>query len=86
MLLLMMTWTTIAVLLAGSLYVAHQLSALPYAPECPTCRGVTAQPLRISRMDRVIAACGGADARQCPRCGWQGRMRWRLATARVRRK
>lgn len=84
--LLLLTWTGIAVLLAGSLYVVHQLSALPYAPECPTCRGVTGRALRLSRMDRVIAAWGGADARQCPRCGWHGRMRWRLATARAREK
>lgn len=84
--LLLMMWTGIAALVAGSLYVAHQLAALPYAPECPACRGVTSQPLRLSRMDRVFAACGGADARHCPRCGWNGRMRWRLAAARVRRR
>jgi hypothetical protein len=84
--LLLLTWTGIAVLLAASLYGVHQLSALPYAPECPACRGVTGRVLRLSRMDRVIAACGGADPRQCPRCGWHGRMRWRLATARAREK
>ncbi|HEX6041427.1 hypothetical protein [Longimicrobium sp.] len=84
--LLLLTWTGIAGLLAGSLYVALQLAGLPYAPECPTCRGVTCAPVRLSRMDRVLAACGGADARLCTRCGWQGRMRWRLAAVRARRK
>lgn len=84
--LLMLAGVGIAALLAALLYVAHQLSGLPYAPECPTCRGVTSQPVRLSRMDRVLAACGGADSRQCLRCGWHGRMRWRLAAARARRK
>lgn len=79
-------WTGIVgVLLAGSAYAVHQLSSLPYAPSCPTCRGMTTRSVRLSRMDRMFATCGGADARLCPRCGWQGRMRWRLATQRVRR-
>lgn len=82
--LLLLTWMGIGGVLAGSLYVLHQLSGLPYAPECPTCRGLTCATIRLSRVDRVLAACGGADARQCTRCGWQGRMRWRLATARAR--
>ena len=77
--------TGLVVLLAVlTTFMAHHLSALPYAPECPTCRCVTAQPSRLSPLDRVLAR-GGADVRHCPRCGWTGRMRWRLATERVRR-
>lgn len=72
-------------LLVGLTLAAQHLSALPYAPECPTCRGVTAQSVRLSHVDRMLAR-RGADARQCPRCGWTGRMRWRLAEERVRRE
>ena len=85
MLLLLLLSTGLVMLLGGLTLVAHHLHALPYAPECPTCRGVTSQPLRLSPLDRALAR-RGADARHCPRCGWTGRMRWRLATARVRRE
>jgi hypothetical protein len=71
--------------LGASLYAAQYLVALPFAPECPACRGVTAHPPRTSALDRLLAR-GGADARRCPRCGWSGRMRWRLAAERVRRR
>lgn len=82
---LLLLSTGLVVLLAAlTTLMAHHLGALPYAPECPTCRCVTSQPPRLSRLDRVLAR-GGADARHCPRCGWTGRMRWRLATERVRR-
>jgi hypothetical protein len=77
--------TGLVVLLGALTFAVVHLSALPYAPECPACRGVTSHPVRLSRMDRVLAR-GGADARHCPRCGWSGRMRWRLAEERVRRK
>ena len=82
---LLLLWMGIVVLLLGlSVYVAQQLTSLPYAPECPTCRGVTTHRVRLSRMDRLLAR-GGADNRLCPRCGWSGRMRWRLAAERARR-
>jgi hypothetical protein len=74
-------------LMTGTAYLALQFSApLPYAPDCPTCKCVTAQPIRPRRIDRALAQMGGAEVRQCPRCGWSGRMRWRLAAERVRRK
>lgn len=83
---LSLLWMVIAAgLLAGmTAYVAHELASLPYAPACPACRGMTTHRLRTSRMDRLLAH-GGADNRHCPRCGWNGRMRWRLAEQRVRR-
>jgi hypothetical protein len=65
--------------LLGHQYVAH----LPYAPECPRCRSVTAQLPPASAADRVLAALAGAFARTCSRCGWAGRMRWRLSPRRV---
>jgi hypothetical protein len=79
--------TAVVLLLMAASYLAvHYLVGLPYAPECPTCKCVTSQRMRAGRLDRLFAHLGGADARHCPRCGWSGRMRWRLATERVRRK
>jgi hypothetical protein len=84
--LLLMWMVVLAVLLLGlTAWVAHQLASLPYAPECPTCRGVTTHRVRLSRMDRLLSRLGNADNRHCGRCGWNGRMRWRLAEERVRR-
>ena len=75
----------LVLLLGASLYAVQYLVALPFAPECPECRGVTAHPPRTSTLDRLLAR-GGADTRHCPRCGWNGRMRWRLAEERATRK
>lgn len=83
--LLIVLWTGAGVLAAASLLALHYLVGLPYAPECPTCRGVTARPPRTTAVDRFLARCSGADARHCQRCGWRGRMRWRLAEERVRK-
>lgn len=83
---LLMWMGVIAVLLLGwTAWAAHQLESLPYAPECPDCRGVTTHRLRLSRMDHLFTSLGGADNRHCARCGWNGRMRWRLAEARAHR-
>lgn len=70
-------------MLGATLYAAHVLVRLPYAPECPACRCVTAQPLHTTRFDRILAH-SGVSFRSCPRCGWAGRMRWRLAEERAR--
>ncbi|HEX8694302.1 MAG TPA: hypothetical protein VF746_17915 [Longimicrobium sp.] len=64
---------------------AHYLSRLPYAPECPLCRAVTVDPGRTGVLDRVCAVAATTPVRRCARCGWAGRMRWRLAAERVRR-
>lgn len=73
-------------LTAGSYLAVHYVVSLPYAPDCPACKCVTAQPVHPGRIDRLFAHVGGADVRHCPRCGWSGRMRWRLAAERVKRK
>jgi hypothetical protein len=83
--LLMVMWILAAAMAGLTVYAAHHLGKLPDAPDCPTCRCVTSHSARTSRVDRVLARYGGADARQCPRCGWTGRMRWRLAAERARR-
>ena len=77
---------TMLLLLGASYLAAQYLWSLPYAPECPACKCVTAQPARSSRMDRLLARRASVSARHCPRCGWSGRMRWRLAAERVKRK
>jgi hypothetical protein len=71
-------WAVLAVALIASYVAVRYVAALPEAPVCPTCRAVTGQPGRTTGLDRALARLGGA-ARECPRCGWAGRMRWRLA-------
>jgi hypothetical protein len=75
-----------AAMLAATWFAAQYMVSLPYAPECPACKRVTAQCTRTSRADRLFAQLSGADARQCTRCGWAGRMRWRLAEERVKKR
>jgi hypothetical protein len=75
----------VGMVLAASWLAAHYLVNLPFAPECPACKCVTAQRPGASRADRLFAQLSGADARQCTRCGWSGRMRWRLAEERVKK-
>jgi len=74
------------VLLGASWLAANYLWSLPYAPECPACKCVTGQSPRTSRVDRLLSRGAPVTARHCPRCGWTGRMRWRLAAERVKRK
>jgi hypothetical protein len=71
-------WAVLAVGVIVSYVAVRYVAALPEAPVCPTCRAVTGQPGRTTGLDRALARLGGA-ARVCPRCGWAGRMRWRLA-------
>lgn len=77
---------TMAMLLGASWLAAHYLWSLPYAPECPACKSITSQRARTSRVDGLLARRASVSARHCPRCGWSGRMRWRLAAERVKRK
>jgi len=62
----------------------HYVERLPYAPECPHCRTVTAQTAARGVVDRLCAAWAATPVRSCTRCGWAGRMRWRLAHERAR--
>jgi len=64
--------------------VSHYLGRLPYAPECPHCRAVTGQAPARGLADRVCAVVAATPVRTCARCGWAGRMRWRLAHERAR--
>ena len=70
----------IAALVLGGLY----LRALPEAPACPGCAAVT----RVAAGDRLAPFLHEARVsavRECTRCGWRGRRRWKWAPRRVSR-
>ena len=82
-------WVTMLILLVAIVAVVpslltHYVHRLPYAPECPHCRAVTGQAAAHGWVDRVCALLAATPVRTCARCGWAGRMRWRLAHERVR--
>jgi hypothetical protein len=84
----MLLWTVV-LLAAGAMAMApwmlsHYLARLPWAPECPDCRAVTAQAPVHGALDRVCALLAATPVRHCARCGWAGRMRWRVAPEHVR--
>ena len=66
--------------------LARYLGRLPYAPECPHCSTVTVTGQRPAQgaVERAYASLTASAVRTCTRCGWAGRMRWRLAPERVR--
>lgn len=63
--------------------VRRYVGRLPEAPECPGCFAVTRMaeggwlPSFLHRRFPITAV------RECTRCGWRGRMRWRWAPRRV---
>ncbi len=62
---------------------ALYLARLPFAPECPSCRAVTSPHRGRSAVDRLVAMAAATPVRKCARCGWAGRMRWKLAPQRA---
>lgn len=80
---------TIVLLVALAAFVAptaaaYYLGRLPYAPECPHCRAVTSGARGAgTRLDRLCALAAATPVRSCARCGWAGRMRWKLAPQRA---
>jgi hypothetical protein len=82
-----MLWIGFAVLIAvmaAPWVLTHYVGHLPYAPECPHCSSVTGQRPAYGAVDRAYEALTASAVRTCTRCGWAGRMRWRLAPERVR--
>lgn len=75
----------ILLVLAAPVGVAHYLNHLPYAPVCPRCRGLTEEGGPGAPLERLFAALAATGKRHCRRCGWTGRMRWRLAPEPSRR-
>jgi hypothetical protein len=72
----------LAVVAAPAL-AALYLARLPYAPECPCCRAVTTPPQGRGVLDRLGLLAAATPVRSCARCGWAGRMRWKLAPQRA---
>jgi hypothetical protein len=70
--------------MAAPWVVTHYLGRLPYAPECPHCNAVTGQRPAQGAFERAYEALTASAVRSCTRCGWAGRMRWRLAPERVK--
>ncbi len=81
---LTMVWALALVSIALSAVAVAHLAHLPVAPQCPDCRTLTGQSTRTTTLDRFFGQMANAAARECPRCGWSGRMRWRLAVRRTR--
>lgn len=71
------------VAVAAPWVLGRYLGRLPYAPECPHCHTVTGQLPARGALERACAALTASAVRSCARCGWAGRMRWRLAPERV---
>lgn len=67
---------------AGSL-LQRYLERLPVAPACPACGGITHATGMGALPARLLPALAATGVRDCRRCGWHGRMRWRLAPRRV---
>ena len=80
-----MVMCMVLALAAGPFLAALYLTRLPYAPECPHCRAVTHVRMGgAGPLDRLCALATATPVRSCTRCGWAGRMRWKLAPERVR--
>ena len=70
-------------LIAAPVLAAYYLARLPFAPECPHCRAVTSAYGAAGVLDRLCAMAAATPVRSCTRCGWAGRMRWKLAPERA---
>lgn len=83
-----MLWIGFVLLIVGMAaapwVLTRYVGRLPYAPECPHCSSVTGQRPAQGPVERAYEALTGSAVRSCTRCGWAGRMRWRLAPERVR--
>lgn len=65
--------------------LSRYVGRLPYAPECPHCWAITGQRPAHGWPEYLCERLTATAVRTCARCGWAGRMRWRLAPERVRR-
>jgi len=82
--LLIAAWVVALLGLCVGVAMARQLVRLPYAPQCPRCRRVTADDPSLLAADRLWAFAMATPVRRCGACGWSGRMRWRLAPRHAR--
>lgn len=65
-------------------YLFHRyLERLPEAPACPSCRTVTRDAGTDGWAAHLAPVLLVTIVRECSRCGWKGRMRWRWAERRA---
>ena len=77
--------TGLAALLVALPFVLNRyLQRLPSAPICPACQAVTRERPSGGWVAHAWPALAMTVVRECVRCGWAGRMRWRWATRSVR--
>jgi hypothetical protein len=74
------------VMLAAPVLIDRYVRHLPVAPACPTCACVARQAQVGPRLMAWIPAFGRTFLAECGRCGWRGRMRWKLATDSARHR
>lgn len=72
-----------ALVVAGPVLFTRYLRHLPEAPACPTCCSVTRDANSILMFAMLLPSLTATAVRECTRCGWKGRMRWRWAENRV---
>lgn len=68
---------TVGLLLMLTLVLGQYLERLPEAPACPDCRAVTRSAAGNLAANLLFAGFLDTAVRECVRCGWKGRMRWR---------
>jgi hypothetical protein len=83
MMVLAMALAVSVLLFMGPSLLRQYVERLPEAPSCPACRSTTRQSLS-SVVGDWIPALSMTVVRECARCGWRGRMRWRWALRHVR--
>jgi hypothetical protein len=72
-----------ALMMSGTSLLSRYVQNLPEAPACPSCQRVTRQAI-ASRIVYLLPMLEMTALRECHRCGWRGRMRWRFASDPVR--
>jgi hypothetical protein len=70
----------LGLVVASVWYLEH----LPFAPACPSCRSVARSTGRDWPGLYLLPRLADTFLAKCARCGWRGRMRWRLAPRQVR--
>lgn len=82
----LLTFALMGILLAAPLLLDRYLRQLPVAPACPSCRAVAREVNLSHSLLDLLPAFGRTFVAECIRCGWRGRMRWRWAADRARRR
>lgn len=62
----------------GVLLAWRYAAGLPEAPACPQCHAISREAHGWA-VERLFTRVSATAVRECARCGWRGRMRWRWA-------